>query len=117
MMINREKIKDCCGQVKALCDYLELVYKKITVTSGYRTPEENIRAGGAKNSQHVLGKAVDIVVENVHCVKVAAVVLGNTDKFPIRGLGIDVYQNYCHFDFRDSASLATWVYGHDGKEA
>lgn len=34
--------------------------KPITVTSGYRSPMLNVRAGGASSSQHVLGEAADI---------------------------------------------------------
>lgn len=32
----------------------------ITVNSGYRSPELNKRVGGARNSQHIAGEAVDI---------------------------------------------------------
>ena len=34
---------------------------RLTIISGYRSPEQNARIGGAKQSQHLLGKAVDIV--------------------------------------------------------
>lgn len=37
----------------------------ITITSGYRTPEYNRRIGGAPNSYHMRGKAVDFVVEGM----------------------------------------------------
>ena len=36
--------------------------RPIIVTSGYRCPELNKKVGGAKNSQHTLGQAVDITV-------------------------------------------------------
>ena len=36
--------------------------RPIIVTSGYRSPELNKLVGGASNSQHVLGQAVDIQV-------------------------------------------------------
>ena len=39
--------------------------RPIMVTSGYRCPELNKLVGGAKNSQHVLGQAVDIVVSGM----------------------------------------------------
>lgn len=39
--------------------------RPIIVTSGYRSPELNRLVGGAKNSQHVLGQAVDIVVQGM----------------------------------------------------
>ena len=39
--------------------------RPIIVTSGYRCPELNRLVGGAKNSQHVLGQAVDIQVSGM----------------------------------------------------
>jgi len=38
---------------------------KPIVTSGYRSPQRNRRAGGARNSQHIYCNAVDIQVEGV----------------------------------------------------
>ena len=39
--------------------------RPIIVTSGYRCPELNKLVGGAKNSQHVLGQAVDVQVSGM----------------------------------------------------
>ncbi len=39
--------------------------KKPIVTSGYRNPSRNRKAGGARNSMHIYCKAVDIQVEGV----------------------------------------------------
>ena len=39
--------------------------KPIKVTSGYRTPEYNRLVGGARNSQHMYGKAADVMVEGM----------------------------------------------------
>lgn len=35
--------------------------KPIIITSGYRNPEYNKRVGGAENSQHIKGQAVDFI--------------------------------------------------------
>jgi len=40
----------------------EYVGKPVVITSGYRTPEYNKRVGGAKQSQHMSGRAADILV-------------------------------------------------------
>ena len=46
--------------------------KAVTITSGYRTPAHNAAVGGAKSSQHLLGRAADIRVEGVSVEDVAA---------------------------------------------
>ena len=46
--------------------------KPVTITSGYRTAAHNAAVGGAKSSQHLLGRAADIRVEGVSVEEVAA---------------------------------------------
>lgn len=46
--------------------------KPITITSGYRTATHNTAVGGAKSSQHLLGRAADIQVQGVSVEDVAA---------------------------------------------
>ena len=46
--------------------------KAVTITSGYRTPAHNAAVGGAKSSQHLLGRAADIRVQGVSVEDVAA---------------------------------------------
>ncbi len=52
--------------MRALClNVLEplrtLIGKPIQITSGYRSPKVNAAIGGSKHSQHIVGKAADIV--------------------------------------------------------
>lgn len=81
------------GQVlDALRDFFD---KPITVNSGCRCEAHNLRVGGAMHSQHLLGKAADIVVKDIDPQLVAemAVRLGAT--------GVKRYANFTHVDVRD----------------
>ena len=64
--------------------------KAVTITSGYRTAAHNAAVGGAKNSQHLLGRAADIRVEGVSVEDVAAYAeqlmpdWGGVGRYPIK---------------------------------
>ena len=44
----------------------------VTITSGYRTASHNTKVGGSKSSQHLLGRAADIQVQDTDPLAVAA---------------------------------------------
>lgn len=85
--------------------------KPIRILSGCRCDEHNKAVGGAKLSQHLLGKAADIRVDGLtprQVYKVARNIL------EFHGLGVSDHQNFIHLDVRDTP--ARWAYNQAGQE-
>lgn len=68
----------------------------ITITSGCRCPKHNMEVGGEIDSQHMKGKAADIVVEDMPPEMVAECL---EDKYPGK-YGIGRYPTWTHIDVR-----------------
>lgn len=83
-------------------DLRETVQSPITITSGCRCAAHNAREGGAKNSQHLYGRAADIAVQGVS--PGAVYELLNRDP---RAGGVGVYTNWVHVDTRNEP-FARW---------
>lgn len=102
-----------CGQDTVdpkLIDTLELIRatlnQPIKILSGRRCKKHNTAVGGAKNSQHLLGKAADIQIDGIspHDLYYKIVRLHNTGQAHIGGLGL--YKTFVHVDVRNS--IARW---------
>ena len=81
--------------------------KSISINSGYRCPDYNDNVvKGAKNSQHKLGKAADIVVKGIEP-NVTAEMLESliSDGEVLQG-GLGRYNTFTHYDIR--GSKARW---------
>lgn len=89
--------------LQALRDY---VGKPIKINSGYRSPYHNEMIGGAKNSQHVLGKAADIVIEGYTPKQVFDIIERLQEKGSMAIGGLHAYDTFTHFDIR--GHLARW---------
>lgn len=70
----------------------------ITVNSWYRTKEYNAQVGGAAESQHMLGRAVDFTVEGISPATVQRRLLPVMKELGINGLGM--YKRFTHVDIR-----------------
>jgi uncharacterized protein YcbK (DUF882 family) len=84
--------------------------KPITITSGYRTAAHNAVVGGAKSSQHLLGRAADIQVAGVSVEAVAAYAeslmpdWGGVGRYPVKA---GRAKGWVHVDTRPNKSR--WV--------
>ena len=68
LRVQHSKVKvDCLkpGILRILKMVEHKYRKKPIITSGYRNPKRNRRAGGVRNSMHIYCKAVDIQIEGV----------------------------------------------------
>jgi uncharacterized protein YcbK (DUF882 family) len=74
----------------------------ITINSGYRCEAHNKSVGGSENSQHLLGKAADIVINGLDPVLDTYDYLDDlmrTGEILQGGLGM--YQTFTHYDIRN----------------
>lgn len=81
----------------------------VKINSAYRSPEYNATIpGSSKNSQHVLGKAADIVVEGYTPDEVADAIEFLIDTGMIKQGGLGRYNSFTHYDIR--GERARWNY-------
>ncbi|MFW6311222.1 MAG: YcbK family protein [Nanoarchaeota archaeon] len=78
--------------------------KRILINSAYRCKERNKQVGGALNSQHLKGKAVDISLRNQDLDIEDIAKLAKEVGFK----GIGLYNTFIHVDVRDSNSVVIW---------
>ena len=87
-----------CEQLQIIRDYTGL---SITINSGYRSPEHNKSIGGVSNSQHVKGKAADIVIDGMKPSDTYALIEYLNDKGLIKIGGLGHYNTFTHVDIRE----------------
>lgn len=84
----------------------EYVGKKITINSGYRSPEHNKKIGGVKESFHVRAMAADIVVEGHTPRQVKEIIQHLILTGRMKEGGIGLYDTFVHYDTR--GTKARW---------
>ena len=98
-----ENIKKLAENLQVLRDY---VNKPIKVNSGYRSPDWNRKVGGVPKSQHILGKASDIVIKGMKPSEVASIIESLIASGKMKQGGIGIYPNFVHYDIR--GNKARW---------
>lgn len=74
--------------------------KPITINSAYRSPLHNKRVGGSPNSQHLLGKAGDLVVKGMRPIDLYNHIESLIDKGVMMEGGLGLYNTFVHYDTR-----------------
>ena len=100
-------------EIEELANELQVIREHfnapIQINSAYRCPSHNKAIGGVSNSQHVLGKASDIVIKGYTPDEVAdklEAMLKDECLFPFHLGGIGRYNTFTHIDIR--ANKARW---------
>lgn len=97
-----------CGQDTIDFELIKVLEKvreefgPVYINSGNRCEEYNKQVGGSKRSQHLCGRAADIVVKSISPKKIADFV---EELLPDHG-GVGRYETFTHIDTR--SSKARW---------
>jgi len=92
-----ENLRKLAQNLQVLRDYIG---KPIKINSGYRSPAHNAKIKGARNSQHIKGKAADITVTGVTPNQLAAIIFKLIQEKKISEGGVGIYPNFVHYDIR-----------------
>lgn len=80
----------------------------ITINSAYRSPVHNRKVGGAATSQHLSGRASDIVIQGVSPNEVADAIEFLIEVGLMKEGGLGRYDTFTHYDIR--GVKARWDY-------
>lgn len=97
------------GYLQILRDHIEVIEGRehpIIINSGYRSKSHNRKVGGSKNSQHLLGKAADIVVGRLTPLRVSRIIEELIMRGKMKQGGIGIYETFVHYDIR--GTKARW---------
>lgn len=98
-----ENVKVVAEQLQVLRDVLNIPIK---INSAYRSPSHNKKIGGVRNSQHITGKAVDIVAKGITTNYLAFKINELIIKGKMLEGGVGIYDTFVHYDIR--GTKARW---------
>ena len=90
-------VLDLADNLQVLRDYLGV---PISINSAYRSLEHNRNIKGSTNSQHLLAKAADIVVESKTPEQVANIIKYLISEGKMIQGGLKAYKTFTHYDIR-----------------
>tara|TARA_R110000764_G_scaffold90806_1_gene173272 strand:+ start:177 stop:560 length:384 start_codon:yes stop_codon:yes gene_type:complete len=85
------------NQLQILRNYLG---KPIQINSAWRSEEYNASIGGVKDSQHIMGRAADIVVRDLTSTEVYNTIEELIEKGDMLQGGLGLYDTFVHYDIR-----------------
>ena len=91
----RSNTKLLAEQLQVLRDELN---KPVSINIGYRPLEWELKQGRSGKSQHVLGKAADIVVKGMQASDVANVISRLIRNGKMQDGGLGIYSSWVHYD-------------------
>lgn len=89
-------IKELAENLQKIRDFIGI---PILILSAYRSPKHNKKVGGAKNSQHLQGKAADLKTK-LKPKDLYNIILDLIDKGIIKEGGVGLYETFVHYDIR-----------------
>lgn len=96
-------LQELANNLQILRDFLGTSLK---INSGYRSPAYNKKIGGAKFSQHLLGKAADISSSKFTPEQIHAAILQLISEGKMMEGGLGIYNSWIHYDTR--GTKARW---------
>ena len=91
------QIQKLASQLQYIRDFIRL---PINITSAYRCPTHNKEVGGVSNSQHILGKAADIQVDDSSPEAIYQVIDTLAEYGHVLQGGLGLYNTFVHYDIR-----------------
>jgi len=91
------QIQKLASQLQYIRDFIRL---PINITNAYRCSSHNKKVGGVSNSQHILGKAADLQVNDSNPEAIYQVIDTLAEYGNVLQGGLGLYNTFVHYDIR-----------------